>query len=138
MKKVLVFGIFDGVHPGHRAFLRQAKTWGDFLVVAVGQTSATKKFKGKVPKYSLRERTAFVRDIESVDKIVPGDKKQGNYEVIEREEPGVICLGYDQKELADDLKRWLGLKKLKITLKILKPYKPLKYHPSIVNRSTSH
>ena len=136
MKKVLVFGIFDGVHLGHIDFFRQAKSKGDFLVVVVGQTSATKKFKGKVPKYSLRERITFVRDIESVNKVVPGDKRQGSYEVIEREKPDILCLGYDQKELAADLKSWLGLKGLKIALKILRPYKPRKYHSAIINSST--
>jgi len=27
MKKVLVFGTFDGLHPGHINFFEQAKSW---------------------------------------------------------------------------------------------------------------
>jgi len=136
MRKVLVFGIFDGVHPGHIDFFRQAKIHGDFLVVAVGQSSATKKIKGKLPKYSLRERMGFVRDVEYVDKAIPGDKGQGSYKIIIRERPDIICLGYDQKELAADLKKWLDLKEFKIDLKILKSHKPRKYHSSIINGSS--
>ena len=39
MKKVLVFGTFDGLHEGHKDFLRQAKQYGDHLTVVVGRDS---------------------------------------------------------------------------------------------------
>ncbi len=130
--RVLVFGIFDGVHPGHIDFFRQARGHGGFLVVAVGRASASKKFKNKLPKHSLKERIEFVRDIGYVDKAIAGDMEQGNYKIILSEKPDIICLGYDQKELAKDLKRWMKTGNAKIPLKFLKPYAPGKYHTSIL------
>ena len=32
MAKVMVFGTFDGVHPGHENFFEQAKQHGDYLI----------------------------------------------------------------------------------------------------------
>ena len=33
MKKVIVFGSFDYIHPGHLNFFEQAKSYGDYLIV---------------------------------------------------------------------------------------------------------
>lgn len=136
MKKILVFGIFDGLHPGHIDFFRQAKEHGDFLIVAVGQTSAIKKFKNKIPKYSLKERIYFVQDTDYVDRAVPGDREQGSYKIILREKPNIICLGYDQKDLAEDLKRWLAAQPLHIPLRVLEAHHHDTYHSSILNGSS--
>jgi len=43
MKKVMCFGAFDGLHPGHLDFFRQAKRYGDFLIVSVGSFSTNIK-----------------------------------------------------------------------------------------------
>jgi len=132
MKKVLVFGIFDGVHPGHIDFFRQAKEHGDFLVVAVGQPSASQKLKGKLPKYTLEERIGFVQNVDYVDKAIPGDREQGSYEVILQENPNIICLGYDQTELAKDLKRWMQERKITIPIEPLSSHEPDTYHTGIL------
>jgi len=136
MQKVLVFGIFDGVHPGHIDFFRQAKKHGDFLIIAVGQTSATKKFKNKIPKYSLKERIRFVQDVDCVDRAIPGDREQGSYKVILREKPDIVCLGYDQKGLAKDIRRWMKETESKTPLLFLAPYQPTIYHTKILHNAT--
>lgn len=135
MTKILVFGIFDGIHPGHISFLRQAKRYGDFLIVAVGRDEAVKKLKNKPSKHTLRERLDMVGSIRYVSKAIPGDKEQGSYRVIQSEKPDIICLGYDQEELGDDLKRWLKEKNFSILLKTLKPYKHKEYHNSILTKA---
>lgn len=132
MKKVLVFGIFDGLHPGHINFLKQAKKNGDFLIVAVGRASACQQIKCKVPRHSLLERIKMLQSVPSVSKVVPGDIKQGSYRVILREKPDMICLGYDQQALAKNVHSWLRDNKLHIKVILLKPYKAAKYHTSIL------
>lgn len=134
MTKILVFGIFDGIHPGHLSFLRQAKKYGDFLVVAVGQDSAVTKFKNKIPKYSLMERLAMVRNVKYVNQAISGDKKQGSYNVVKKEKPDIICLGYDQEKLYNDLNKSLEIKNFSVVLKTLKPYKHKRYHNSILTK----
>lgn len=133
MKKVLVFGIFDKVHKGHIDFFRQAKKHGDVLIVAVGQPAASREIKSKLPKYSLKERIKFVQDSPNIDKAAPGDKALGSYKIVESEKPDIICLGYDQKALAEDLRQWMQKNDIKIPLKFLKPYKPDVYHTGILD-----
>ena len=43
MKSVLVFGAFDGLHPGHLDFFLQAKKFGDHLIVSVGTDKNVEK-----------------------------------------------------------------------------------------------
>lgn len=136
MKRVLVFGIFDGLHPGHLNFFKQAKKIGNFLVVAVGRPSISQKLKNKKPKYSLRERINFVQEVPEVDKAIAGDKGLGTYGVIMREQPDIICLGYDQKKLHKNLKKWIGKNNLKIKLEVLKSYKSSRYHTAIIRRGS--
>jgi len=133
MNKVLVFGIFDGIHPGHINFFKQAKRHGDILVVAVGQESAVKKFKNKLPKHSLEERIKFVQKVDVVTKAIPGDREQGSYKVIEREKPDIICLGYDQEEMEESLEIWVRQKGYHIPIKILRSYKPEKFHTKVLD-----
>ena len=135
MAKVLVFGIFDGVHPGHIDFFRQAKKCDNFLIVVVGRPLVSKKFKNKIPKHSLGKRIKNVRDIKYVDKVIPGDKQQGGYEVILREKPNIICLGYDQKELTKNLTDWIMANRLDVEVKILKPYKSDQFHTEIIDKN---
>ena len=132
MKKVLVFGIFDDIHCGHLAFLRQAKKCGEELIVSVGRSSHSKKIKNKHPKHSLQERLEFVQSINFVARAIPGDTKMGAYKVLKREKPDVICLGYDQENLKKDLERWVKEKGKHMDIQLLKPYKPKKYHTSLL------
>lgn len=122
MKKVLVFGIFNGVHKGHFSFFREAKSHGDFLVAAIGRASASRKFKNKTPKFSLKDRIKFVGEVKYINKAIAGDVEQGSYKVILGERPDIICLGWDQQKLRKDLRRWLKEKKLDIPVKSIRKF----------------
>ena len=50
MKKVIAFGSFDILHKGHEAYLKEAKSYGDYLVVVVARDENILKFKGKNPR----------------------------------------------------------------------------------------
>ena len=95
MKKVMVFGAFDGLHPGHLDFFRQAKRHGDFLIVSVGTDRNVAKIKGKRPLFGEDERLALVKSLRVVDRAVLGAQKDF-YKEIKKYKPDVICLGYDQ------------------------------------------
>ena len=49
MKKVLIAGTFDIIHPGHINLIKQAKEFGDFLVVVIARDKNVIKAKGKQP-----------------------------------------------------------------------------------------
>ena len=55
-KKVVIFGVFDGIHEGHLAFIKEAKKQGNNLVAIVARDEMVQKLKGKIPKYNEVER----------------------------------------------------------------------------------
>jgi cytidyltransferase-like protein len=129
-KRVVVFGIFDGVHEGHRSLFAQAKEHGEELVVIVGRDSASLKWKGKKPKNSQETRRNLVLKESGVSQALLGDEEQSSYEILENLHPDVICLGYDQDDLERDLCTWLSQKGEDILLIRLKSYHPDLYHSS--------
>jgi FAD synthetase len=102
MVKVMVFGTFDILHPGHFYFLKKAKKYGDELIVVVARDSTIKKVKGKEPKYNERERLENLRSLSFVNKVVLGNEND-KYKVIEEIVPDTICLGYDQEPVSIQL-----------------------------------
>lgn len=115
-KRVVIFGIFDGVHDGHQSLFSQAKEYGDELVVIVGRDSASLRLKGKKPKHPEETRRDLVSKEELVDEAVLGDEKQSSYKMLENLQPDVICFGYDQDKLELDLKKWMEERKRIIPL----------------------
>ena len=131
-KRVMVFGVFDGLHKGHLYFLREVAKYGK-LIAVVARDSAVKKLKNKTPKRNERERLRAVRKAAFVYQAVLGDKKQGGYAVVKQYKPDIICLGYDQKRLKEDLKRKLNKKALSsIKFIQLMPHQPQKLHSSLL------
>lgn len=128
----MVFGAFDGLHPGHLDFFKQAKKYGDFLIVSVGTDKNVQKIKGKKPLFNQRERLSLVKSCELIDMAVLGAETDF-YTHIKQFKPNVICLGYDQwaneKEVERELTR-VGMTKTKIVR--LKPYLEKKAKSTIV------
>jgi FAD synthetase len=133
MKKVLVFGTFDGLHPGHINFFDQAKKLGDYLVVVVGRDFTVVSVKGHMPKLNESQRLKNVRQNELVNEAMLGNECDP-YEIIKKIQPDIIGLGYDQKIFTKNL--GLILEKLGIAAQIirLQPYKPELYHSSILKK----
>lgn len=104
-RRVMVFGVFDGLHAGHRAFLRQAKKRGVELIVVVARDEVVRLLKNKTPRHPQAARVSALRRNGLADRVALGDKEQGTYRVISRWEPDIICLGYDQGALADDMRK---------------------------------
>jgi len=87
-------GVFDLLHPGHVAFLREAKALGDELVVVVARDSTAKRFK-HTPIISEAQRLELVAALKPVNRAILGN--EGDiYEILDDLRPDVIALGYDQ------------------------------------------
>ena len=125
-KRVVVFGIFDGIHDGHRDLFRQAKEQGQELVVIVGRDSASLKWKGKKPVHPEEERLSLVLKERYIDNALLGDEEQSSYGVLEELHPDVVCVGYDQDTLFKDLEQWIKNKSIQLIR--LKPYHSEIYH----------
>lgn len=132
MRKVIVFGTFDVLHPGHLDFFRQAKKHGDFLVAVVARDSNVKKIKGKSPASSERRRLLDVYNVPEVDLAVLG-YREDPYKVIEEQKPDIICLGYDQDSYSEGLDKELEKRGISAEIKRMKPHKEHKYKSSKLN-----
>jgi len=120
--KVLAFGSFDILHPGHLFYLKEAKKLGDFLIVIVARDSTIKKYKKKEPVNDEGKRLAEIKKLDFVDEAMLG--YEGDYyKVLGEIKPEVIALGYDQTYFTEKLEE--ELKKLKLKTKIvrIKPFK---------------
>ena len=104
-KVVIVFGSFDGLHDGHRYFLREARKLGDRLIAVVAQDAYIQEYKGRDPRLSLQERIDALEADGFVDEAVPGDAIQNSWEVLNSLRPQVVALGYDQAALSKALKK---------------------------------
>ena len=132
MTKVLVFGVFDGLHDGHRSFLRQAKACGDCLVIAVAQDAVVHRLKNKKPHFTLTSRILALQKSRVADEVVAGDIDIGTWGVLEKYKPDVIAIGYDQKALQKGIEAHIKNNHLKIKLVVLDPHKPEIYKSSRV------
>ncbi len=67
---VLANGIFDILHVGHIRYLKEAKKFGDVLIVAVNSDSSTKRLKGdRRPILDENSRVYIVSKIKYVDYV---------------------------------------------------------------------
>jgi FAD synthetase len=135
MKKVMVFGVFDGVHDGHRQLLKKARNLGDFLVVVVAQNHIVEQIKGHQPRLDLAERFAHLEAEDGVDQVLVGDEEHGTWEVVRANKPDIIALGYDQELLKEDIESHLEEFKPKPGIVVLDAYEPNKFHSSILNEN---
>lgn len=102
MKKVIVFGTFDIIHAGHLDLFRQAREYGDFLIVVVARDLTVCEVKGREPQNNELIRFKNVEDLKIADKVRLGCLED-KYQSIAEEKPDIIALGYDQKTFVDKL-----------------------------------
>lgn len=131
MKKVMVFGTFDLLHPGHLDFFRQAKRNYNYLIVVVARDYYVQKAKGVKPKNDEKKRVSTVRKSSVVNKAILGSKTHNFYRTVRTYKPQKIALGYDQKPTIPKLKKDLRKHRLSnIEIIRLKPHNPKRYKSS--------
>ncbi|GAB7013154.1 adenylyltransferase/cytidyltransferase family protein [Halolamina salina] len=86
-------GTFDLLHPGHVHYLREAADHGDELHVIVARSSNVSHKED--PVLPARQRRDVVGAIDAVDEAHLGHESD-IFVPIERIDPDVIVLGYDQ------------------------------------------
>jgi len=95
---VMVFGVFDLIHEGHRHFLREAKKFGRQLIAVAASDASVIKLKGFIPVHPLSDRVNNLEAEMLADKILKGDDDLGSWRILKNHTPDVIALGYDQKK----------------------------------------
>src|SRR3989339_820475 len=123
MSKVMIFGTFDIIHPGHLYLFEEAKKLGDTLTVIVARDQTVLEVKGRAVQNN--------ENLHIADKVILGNLAD-KYQVIKEEKPDIIALGYDQRAFVDSLNETLD-SKTKIVR--LKPFKEDIYKSSKLRTS---
>lgn len=88
-------GCFDILHRGHVAYLAQARTWCDRLVVALNTDASVRALKGEGrPINDLDSRAIVIGGLQSVDRVTAFDDPTP-LALIERLRPDVLIKGAD-------------------------------------------
>lgn len=94
---VMTNGCFDIIHPGHVQYLKEAKTLGDRLLVAVNSDESVSRLKGPTrPINPLDHRMAVLAGLESVDWVVPFTEDTPE-RLITKVLPSILVKGGDYK-----------------------------------------
>ncbi|MCA9388819.1 adenylyltransferase/cytidyltransferase family protein [Candidatus Berkelbacteria bacterium] len=122
--KVYVFGSFDGLHPGHISFLKQAKKLGHLTVVVARDSNIVVR-KKQAPLFSEKKRKQTLTKLNIADEVILGQEGV-KFDLLATKNIDVICLGYDQMKdlsfLREKLQK-IGRNHIKIVR--AKPFLPL-------------
>ena len=107
MVRVMASGVFDLIHPGHISYRKQARAFGDELVVVVACDDTVRKQKHEpiTPDYM---RARIVENLKPVDRAIVGRNTGNIYEILEEIKPDIIVLGFDQHFDEADLEKKLA------------------------------
>ncbi|GAP72066.1 glycerol-3-phosphate cytidylyltransferase [Candidatus Symbiothrix dinenymphae] len=71
MKRIITYGTFDLLHYGHINLLKRAKTYGDYLIVALSTDEFNWNEKQKKCYFSYEIRKQLLESIRYVDLVIP-------------------------------------------------------------------
>ena len=95
VKKIMVFGTFDRLHPGHEFVITEALRRGAVTVI-VARSKNVQKIKGRLPRETDDERIAAIRDKFPEAVVLAGDQTDF-LAPVRTLRPDLILLGYDQR-----------------------------------------
>ena len=106
MKVGFTCGSFDLLHAGHAMMLQEAKSYCDYLIVAVQSDPTLDRESKNKPIQSYEERITMVQAIRYVDETVFYDTEKDLYELLKRIRPDIRIIGANwqgKKYTGDDL-----------------------------------
>lgn len=94
MKKVITYGTFDLLHPGHINILRRAKEMGDYLIVAIS-TDEFNALKNKKAYHSYENRKMILESIRYVDEVIPEHTWEQKIDDVKENKVDLFVMGDD-------------------------------------------
>lgn len=96
-KIVFTNGCFDILHFGHISYLREAKSYGDILVVGLNSNESVRRLKGDSrPINDENDRAQILRELECVDFVIIFDEDTP-LNLISKIQPDILVKGADYK-----------------------------------------
>ncbi len=132
IKVVLAGGVYDVLHLGHLAALREAKTLGDVLVAVVATDVTVEMLKGRKPVFPQEDRRTLVGGLKPVDKAILGyeDVGFGFEQVLVEVMPDIVAFGYDQENLEKTVREIIERRSLRIQIVKLSRFEHEKFASS--------
>lgn len=104
--RVYVDVVADLMHPGHVAFFKNAKEFGNYLIVGVHSDEDVDSYK-RVPILNLEERVALVSSCRYVDEVYVGAPLRITEEFVKKMNIDVVVHGDDFNP--DTRLEWYGV-----------------------------
>jgi D-beta-D-heptose 7-phosphate kinase/D-beta-D-heptose 1-phosphate adenosyltransferase len=99
MKKIVVNGTFDLIHPGHIHLINYAKSLGDFLLVLIDTDRRVRKLKGdQRPIQNQETRKLILENLKSVDKVILFDSDEELIEHLKLYQADIMVKGSDYQD----------------------------------------
>lgn len=95
MKIGFTCGSFDLLHSGHAMMLQEAKSYCDYLIVAIQSDPTLDRETKNKPIQSYEERITMLKAIKYVDEITYYDTEKDLCELLKRIKPDVRIIGAD-------------------------------------------
>jgi cytidyltransferase-like protein len=93
--RAYIGGTFDLLHPGHIKLFRWAKRNYQEVVVALNTDEFVTRYKGKAPVMNYEQRFDILRELRSIDKVIPNYEDEDSRLSITLAKPSVIIAGSD-------------------------------------------
>lgn len=106
IKKGLIAGNFDIIHPGYVRYFKDAKEHCDHLIIALHEDPTIERPNKSKPILSKEERTEILLAIKYIDEVVYYNTEEELWELLSKIRPQVRILGSDyrgKKFTGDDL-----------------------------------
>lgn len=129
MSRVLVFGTFDTLHPGHHYVLKQASKRGELHVI-VARDVNVRRLKGRDALQDQEARIVAIREAFPDAHVALGDPSDFSVPLAAIQ-PDLVLLGYDQK-----LPPGVSPDDIHCTIERLSAFKPKKYKSSLLRQSS--
>jgi len=123
--RILLFGTFDHLHPGHRFVLNAAMERSDDVWVVVGLDANVAKIKGHAPDQSEDVRKRAIEVAYPSAHVLFGHPSDFLARLREIQ-PDLILFGYDQQ-----LPPGISEENIGVPIERLEPFHPEKYKSSL-------
>ena len=94
MKRVITYGTYDLLTPGHIQHLKESKEMGDYLIVGLS-TDEFNAIKHKRSYLSYEERKVIIEAIKYVDEVIPEENWDQKPDDIKKYNIDILTMGGD-------------------------------------------
>lgn len=96
MKRIVVNGTFDVLHPGHIHLLNYARSLGDFLYVLIDSDRRVRELKGPTrPVFDQSTRKLFLENLRAVDRVDIFDSREELVVLLQEYRAHIMVKGSD-------------------------------------------